>query len=116
MLQIEHEQGYSGFVLQYGWLFTLSDHPVPLLGMWAALTGSVLFLGPHLGWGNGVLPSFFGSVSGDRISNKEKYVFLIHPHFPLSLWFASVATKKCFSTGAEKGDISCCACDCAACV
>lgn len=115
-LQIEHEQRYSGFMLQYGWLFTLSDYPVPLLGMWAARTRSVLFLGPHLGRGNGVLPSFSGSVSGDRISNKEKYVFLIHPHIPLSLWFASDANlaKKYFSIGAEKGDVS--YCNCAVCV
>lgn len=117
-LQVEHEQGYSGFVLQYGWLFTLSDHPVPLLGMWAALKRSILFLGPHLSRGNGVLPSFSGSVSGDRISNEEKYDFLIHPYIPLSLWFASDANlaKKYFSIGAEKGDVSCCTCVIVQCV
>lgn len=88
--QVGHEQGYCGFVLQYGRLS--ANHPVPLLGMWAALAGRVLLLGPHLSRGNGVVLSFGGSVSGDRISIEEKYVFLIHSHLPFSFWFASDAT------------------------
>lgn len=79
--QVQDEQGYSGLVPQYGRFSMLSDHPVSLLAMWATLAGSVLFSGAHLCGGNGVLPSFCGSVSGNRISCLEKYAF------PLKLIF-----------------------------